>query len=241
MSNSKKILVVDDEKNILFVITKCLEEAGYDVVTASDGASALKAMGNESFLLVILDIKLPDIDGLEVLQRIKNLAAEQRVMMITAHGTIETAVTAMKLGAMDYLQKPFTPEDLRTAVSHNISKLTSVQMEPNDTFDSYIAQGRSFLKQKQLDQAMVVIRKAIQVESERPESFNLLGILAELRGDKKAANRMYRVALALDAAYKPSILNLHRIIQWQYDSANINFGDMPEEQNTFPLEELKLL
>ena len=155
--------------------------------------------------------------------------------MITAHGTIETAVEAMKRGAVDYLQKPFTPEDLRAAVGHNISKLVTVQMEPNETFDSYISQGRRFLEQKQLDKAMVVIRKAIQLESDRPEPFNLLGAMGELRGDLKAANRMYRVSLALEGSYKPAILNLQRISQWKHDSGHINFGDIPEEKVPFPL------
>ena len=235
MNNKSKILVVDDEKNIQFVITKCLEEAQYSVVPVSDGESALEAIEKESFALVILDIKLPDIDGLQVLQKIKELLPEQRVMMITAHGTIETAVEAMKRGAVDYLQKPFTPEDLRVAVSHNINKLVTVQMEANETFDSYISQGRRFLEQKQLDKALVVIRNAIQLESERPEPFNLLGIFGELRGNVKAANRMYRVALALDSAYKPAILNLQRISQWKHDPAHINFGDVPEEKVSLPL------
>jgi len=235
MNHNNKILVVDDEKNIQFVITKCLEEAKYSVVNASDGGSALEAIGKDSFALVILDIKLPDMDGLQVLQKIRELFPEQRVMMITAHGTIETAVEAMKRGAVDYLQKPFTPEDLRAAVGHNISKLVTVQMEPNETFDSYISQGRRFLEQKQLDKAMVVIRKAIQLESDRPEPFNLLGAMGELRGDLKAANRMYRVSLALEGSYKPAILNLQRISQWKHDSGHINFGDIPEEKVPFPL------
>ena len=223
----KNILVVDDEKNIRFLITKCLEDAGYGVVTASDGESALKIIGEESFTIVLLDIKLPDIDGLQVLEKIKVLVPEQRVIMITAHGTIETAVEAMKLGAIDYLQKPFTPEELRAAVTHNISKTTTVWVEQADTFGNCVARGRSFLEQNQLDQALPIIRKAITIEPERPETFNLLGALAELRGDLKAANRMYRVALALNNAYQPAILNLHRISQWKYDSANINFGDVP--------------
>ncbi|MHC1758731.1 MAG: response regulator [Negativicutes bacterium] len=226
----ENILIVDDEKNIQFVITKCLEDAGYGVVTASDGESALTKIGKESFSIVILDIKMPGMDGLQVLQRIKALVPEQRVIMITAHGTIDTAVEAMKLGAMDYLQKPFTPEDLRAAVKHNISKTATVWVERADTFGSCIARGRRFLEQKQLDQALLIIRKAITIESERPEPFNLLGVLAELRGDLKAANRMYRVALALNNSYQPAILNLHRISQWKYDSFNINFGDVPEEK-----------
>jgi len=228
--DKKNILVVDAGKNIQLLITKCLDDAGYGVVTASDGESALTKIGKEPFTIVILDIMLPGMDGLQVLEKIKKLIPEQRVIMITAHGTVETAVEAMKLGAIDYLQKPFTYEDLRASVTHNISKISTVWVEQTATFGSCIAQGRRFLERNQLGQALLVIRKAITIEYERPETFNLLGALAELRGDLKVANRMYRVALALNNAYQPAILNLHRISQWKYDPININFGDVPAEK-----------
>jgi CheY-like chemotaxis protein len=230
-----KILLVDDEKNIQFVITKCLEEAGYTVVAAFDGASALSAIGRDSFSLVLLDIKLPDMDGLQVLKKIRKIVSDQRVMMITAHGTIETAVEAMKSGAVDYLQKPFTPEELRAAVKHNLGEIVTELTEQGETFDKCIAEGRKLTKQNHLDQALPFIRKAIQIEPDRPEPFNLLGALDELRDDAKAANRMYRVALALDGSYKPAISNLQRICQWKHDFAHIDFGDVTEEKLPSPL------
>jgi Flp pilus assembly protein TadD len=117
-----------------------------------------------------------------------------------------------------------------------MNKNAAVQIEQNDTFDNYVIQGRRLLEQKQFDKAQMFIRKASQIEPERPEPFNLLGVMSELRGDIKAANRMYRVALALDSAYKPAISNLQRVSEWRRDSSHIDFGDLPEEKKPFPLK-----
>lgn len=228
--NGNKILVVDDDKNIRMLLSQCLEEAGYQVISAVDGEHALKKTEEDQFDLVMLDMKLPGMDGLQVLRRLRSLKPSQLVVIITAHGTIETAVEAMKLGAADYLQKPFTPEEIRAIVQHNLAKKTAFEAERGESFEECIAEARRLLEERQTDRAIPFLRKAINLNPERPESFNLLGVADEFRGDVDAARRMYRVALTLDPTYKPAEINLDRVTRWKYELNDINLGDFPEEE-----------
>jgi len=108
-----QILVVDDEKNIRLTVSRSLETLGIRVHTAVNGEEALQKLGEGRFGLVFLDLKMPGMDGMEVLRRIKVDWPTIQVIIITAHGTIGSAVEAMKLGAVDFIQKPFTPGEIR--------------------------------------------------------------------------------------------------------------------------------
>lgn len=115
---SKRILVIDDEEHIRRMMRLTLEAAGYTVGEASDGNEAIKLYGDGSrWDGVVLDQRMPGLDGLEVLRRIKESDAHARVVMATAYASIELAVDAMKLGASDFIRKPMTPEILRDAVT----------------------------------------------------------------------------------------------------------------------------
>jgi CheY-like chemotaxis protein len=119
----KHILIVDDEEHIRRVIRITLESAGYLVGEASDGPESLQIFGDgSSWDCVVLDQKMPGMDGLTVLQRIKEIQPSARVVMATAYASIELAVEAMKLGATDFVRKPMTPEILRNAVAAALSK-----------------------------------------------------------------------------------------------------------------------
>ena len=107
------ILIVDDEKSIRLTTSMALEAEGHYVETAEDGALALKRIKEENFDLVFLDLRLGDEDGLEILQKIVAMKPQQLVTIFTAHASIATAVKATQLGAFDYLEKPFTPDQLR--------------------------------------------------------------------------------------------------------------------------------
>jgi DNA-binding response OmpR family regulator len=120
---SKRVLIVDDETNIRRMMRLTLEADGYDVVDAEDGPKGLAAFGNGAeFDAVLLDQKMPGLDGIETLRQIRDRAPGARVIMITAFGSIELAVEAMKLGATDFLRKPITPEALRGALAGALSK-----------------------------------------------------------------------------------------------------------------------
>jgi two-component system, NtrC family, response regulator AtoC len=108
-----QVLVVDDEEGIREFIAEALEER-HSVVTAPDAAAALKALAGKSFDLMLTDLKLPGMSGLELLASAKDLQPDLEVIVLTAHGTVGTAVEAMKKGAFDFLQKPVSgPEELR--------------------------------------------------------------------------------------------------------------------------------
>jgi DNA-binding NtrC family response regulator len=104
---SKTILVVDDEKEICTILSDNLSQEGYRVFTAYNGKTALELIRKEKPDLVLLDIKMPEMDGIEVLRRIKKMKKKIVVIMLTAYGTLETARKAMKLGAYEYITKPF--------------------------------------------------------------------------------------------------------------------------------------
>lgn len=107
-----RILVVDDEPVVRNSLREWLTDEGFDVDTAESGTVALEKVRDETFHLMLLDIKMPGMDGVEVLKRSKEVRPELPVVMMTAYATVETAVEAMKLGALDYFMKPFDPDTL---------------------------------------------------------------------------------------------------------------------------------
>lgn len=109
----EKVLVVDDTKNIRMLLSKCLELEGYHVETAVDGKDAIAKILTEHFDLIFLDIKMPQFSGTEVLKRIRDAGVNTPVIIITAYATIKNAVECTKLGAVAYLQKPFTAEKVK--------------------------------------------------------------------------------------------------------------------------------
>jgi len=113
-----KILVVDDEASIREMLQKGLSQMGeFNVETAQNGAEAIEKIGKEIFDLVLTDLKMPEMDGLELLKNIKGTKPEVMVILMTAYGSIETAVEAMKMGANDYITKPINFEDLLLHIS----------------------------------------------------------------------------------------------------------------------------
>lgn len=115
-----KILIVDDELNMRLVLAAMLKREGYEVASAADGSEALQILKSGRIAAVITDLKMPRIDGMELLNRVSQEYPEVPVIMITAHGTVATAVEALKKGALDYITKPFELEDLKNIVSKAI-------------------------------------------------------------------------------------------------------------------------
>ena len=108
----RKILVAEDERNLREGIAEAFRDAGHEVVEAADGEQALEEVRAQLFDLVITDYRMPGMDGLELVRRIRMVNDQVAVIMITAYGTVEGAVEAMRLGAYDYIQKPFQLEEL---------------------------------------------------------------------------------------------------------------------------------
>ncbi|HEX5544796.1 MAG TPA: sigma-54 dependent transcriptional regulator [Nitrospira sp.] len=124
---SASILVVDDEEGIRTSLRSILEDEGYDVSVAANGVEALKIYGTDPPDLMILDIWMPEMDGLETLRRVKEFVPATQVMMISGHGSIETAVKAIKLGAYDYIEKPLSLENVTLRVKHALEQFRLAQ------------------------------------------------------------------------------------------------------------------
>ncbi len=118
---SRTILVVDDEKGIRQSLHGILTDEGFEVISAKNGDGALMMVAEELPDLILLDIWLPDIDGIEVLRRIKNDYPYLQVIMISGHGTIETAVKAIKMGAYDFIEKPLSLENILLTINNALN------------------------------------------------------------------------------------------------------------------------
>ncbi|HAL85734.1 MAG TPA: two-component system response regulator GlrR, partial [Deferribacteraceae bacterium] len=117
-----KILAVDDDRNLLEIIRLRLKSSGFDVLTADCGEAAMKLLENEVFDAAVLDMKLEEETGLEIFEKIKKLDAELPVIFLTAYGTIDEAVEAMRSGAFGYLTKPFDHRELVIQVEKAVEK-----------------------------------------------------------------------------------------------------------------------
>lgn len=112
----EKILIVDDEMLVRNFLAETLKRKGLDIVTAENGQKAFSILKDSSFDMVITDMKMPDITGIDILRKVKELAPNTIVVVITAYGSIENAVEAMRLGAFNYLIKPFSPDTIEAII-----------------------------------------------------------------------------------------------------------------------------
>ena len=135
----KRILIVDDEPSLRKVLRAHLGRAGYEVETAEDGHAAVQALDNAPFDLVVSDLRMPGMDGMELLGWCRSRYPGLPVVLITAHGTVDSAVEAIKLGAYDYITKPFDQEELRTIIRRALATeeraRSSLQADENGRFD----------------------------------------------------------------------------------------------------------
>ncbi|MBI5142359.1 MAG: sigma-54-dependent Fis family transcriptional regulator [Nitrospirae bacterium] len=117
-----RILVVDDEPIVRISCRRALEPEGYEVAQAENANAGLELLAADRFDLVLTDLKMPGMDGIEFLRNIKSRWPETQVVIITGYQTIDTAVLSIKLGAYDYVNKPFTPHQLSDVVRRALNK-----------------------------------------------------------------------------------------------------------------------
>ena len=156
MSSAMQIMVVDDEENICEALAAWFQKDGYGVETAGSGLEALERMQQNPCDVYLVDIKMPGMDGLELLARLKEKQPDVDVIMITAHGSIQTAVEAMKRGACDYLCKPFDPDQLSLLMERviaskalrdeNIALREQLAEQREAIFEGFVAQSEIMQK-----------------------------------------------------------------------------------------------
>ena len=121
-SDQKNILLVDDDTGVRTVFSSILTKEGYRVTAVKNGYEAIKVIDEESFDLALVDLRMPGLDGIQVLEKIKSRRPQTRVIIYSAYGSVEDAVEAMRKGAADYLNKPFSPNELELSLKKTLEK-----------------------------------------------------------------------------------------------------------------------
>ena len=202
------VLLVDDHENIRFTFRLALESEGYDVDTASTVAEAAGKIEERYYDLLILDLRLGVESGLELLAHARADGIKTSVLMMTAHGTAKDAVSAMKLGAVDFLEKPLDPTTFRVAVA----KVLRPRLLAPDALvgdgkvgdgktgeERLVVEARHAINCRDLTTAHLHLARALEVNGQSPDAHYLFGLMLERTGHAEKARRYYRRALQLYA------------------------------------------
>lgn len=229
----ERILVVDDEKNIRLTLTQALEDMA-EIDTAMNGEEALSKIAATDYRLMLLDLKMPGMDGMDVLRRISRERPDIRIVIVTAHGNVESAVEAMKLGAVDFIRKPFSPSEIRALVGKVLDR-HGEDAGRAAAFEEQLAMARGHIRSRHFDAAQECLRKAAALVPDRPETANLLGAVHELQEDRGEAMKHYRAAYWLAPSYAPSRSNFERLTTHNSTASTRtglpDLGDAPEAED----------
>ena len=163
----RPILVVDDEESMRLALSEALSRSGHSVDCVSNGYDALTKINTAPVKLVITDVRMPKMDGLEVLQEIKKISPHTPVIVITAYGAVQNAVDAMRKGATDYILKPFSFEDLGAAVKRALTNgVRQLAVEKNDNKRAIVTQDPRMLKCMNLAKNVALSRSTVLILGE---------------------------------------------------------------------------
>jgi YesN/AraC family two-component response regulator len=165
------------------------------------------------------------MDGLELLARMREVGITFPAMIVTAYSDVPHAVRAMKLGAIDFLQKPLRPEDLRRNIGEILKRHAPQKEHPVESFHSHIVAAKRCLNLRSFAKARLHLTKALELNTKSFEAFNLAGVLAEMLDDYDKAKKYYGQAIKLDKNYEPAQQNMRRLFELQ------NFGSSSEPFN----------
>ena len=187
-----KVLIIEDRReNIVFIANNILKPLGYDVVTAMDGQTGLNKAQEETPDLIITDLKLPRMTGLEVLAELGKKGINIPSIVMTFHGTEDSAMRALRLGARDYLIKPFTVEEMQAALDRALQPTTGTNRHSQDNnfekLEQELAQTRATLAERE-DQ-LKRLSTASQMAAKVPRLQQELGRLRAALAEQKKPNR----------------------------------------------------
>jgi len=203
------VLVVDDEKNVRLTLRQALEDLGLAVEAAADGSEALGRIDDTDYDLMLLDLRMPGLDGLEVLQRTRRQAPDLPVVIVTAHGTVKSAVRAMRRGAVDVLLKPISLDSLRELVNRVLQRPT---VEAGTApYDEWIRLATWHAGHQRTEAAWNCLREAIDQDDQRSEAYILLGILEGTEDNADAAREHLEAAVERDPDAATAQLLLDRL------------------------------
>ena len=203
-----RILVADDERNIRKNLGMVLTAAGYEVDEARDGDEALELCRQNHPDIAFVDLRMPKTEGLEALARIRVLSPKTEVVIVTAYGSAGNAVEAMKLGAVDFVEKPFDPKMIGILAEEILLRK---KLGPSHTFDDLMHLAELARERKASIEARAYLKAAISRAFERPEPYYWLGFLCESEGDVKRAVQHYYMALSANRNFEPAVEALQRL------------------------------
>ncbi len=214
MYKDASILVVDDERNVRLMYRAALEQM-FRVEEAESATKALELMAAHRYDVGILDLRMPEMTGLELLERMNQLGYTTPVVIITAYADVPNAVSAMKCGAIDFLQKPITPEQLRTIVKdilvrHAVDERKSP--EPHD-FDYFLRCAKRAINLRDFPAARRNLVSALEINPDSPQALNLAGVMFEMREEYDQARRYYGRAIKVNKDFEPAQSNMRRIYE----------------------------
>ena len=224
---SAKILIVDDEPTVRLMYRSTLESSGnYELYEAESGPKALEQCRQRTHALAILDLRMPGMSGLELLEKMHEQGVNTPAVMITAFADVPNAVNAMKLGAIDFLQKPILPDQLRGIVKDILARHEpeKPKNEPLD-FDHQLRHAKRAINLRDFASAKLKLVKALEMNPNSPQAFNLLGVMLEMREEYDQAKRYYGQAIKLDKHFEPAQQNMRRIFEL------FHFGSSKEPMN----------
>ncbi len=191
MHTPKCVMIIDDEPNVRLMLRTALESSAYRVVEAADGLAALALLRDTACDLVLLDLRMPKVNGMETLSRLRERGDATPVVMLTAHGSIPDAVTAMKLGAIDFLAKPITPRELRAVVSDVIRRnedrpaaSPAIAAQPaaqRRSFGFELARAKRAINRGEFEEAERLLREVLAGDPDLKEAHELLDRLLTLK------------------------------------------------------------
>ncbi len=167
MVKKRKVLIIDDEESLLNMLSVLVRKEGYEVSVSENGEKALKALENGDYQAVICDIRMPGMDGLEILKRAKAKGIKTPFIMMSAYGTVETALEAMRMGAYDYLNKPFQTEEvlIRLKMAEERETLRKENQILNQVVRSESSPKNFVAKNKEMIKILDVIKKVADYKS----------------------------------------------------------------------------
>lgn len=212
-----KILIVDDSKNIRITIQHLLENENHEFDIAMNGEEALDKILTNEFDLVFLDIRMPTMDGMEVLREIRKKGNKTPVVILSAYGTVDNAVEAMKLGVVDFMTKPFTPTEIRELLQsfEKREALTEEEEEPEKELS--LAELEQYVKRlissEKYEKAMDILKKYLEKYQDSGIIYYYLGLLSESREDFEKALKYYRTALVFNNELVQAEINLSKLLE----------------------------
>lgn len=209
-----KILIVDDERNVRLTYRVALETEGYEIEEADSGANALEKLKASAFDLAVLDMRMPEMDGIALLHAMRNLELSTPVVIITAYGDVPHAVEALKYGAIDFLQKPIKPEELREIVKDILQRHhPSFSRPPQNDFEGHLRSAKRLLNLREFEGAKDHLVKALQINTLSADALNLAGVMFEMQEDFGRAEHYYKQALKLNKNHEGAQANMRRIYE----------------------------